>query len=109
MARNVVVIESLTRDKIMIPVKIADPAVLKRLEAAGIIRDGLMIFGDMVDVDGKVPLRPDGTPGVRDERWQPNPVRTLAATDYQALDDLSRLLLDDQVAQKRLRRTEQAI
>ena len=86
-------LENLTRDRILIPV-----------EVGGNADDGkLLDLGDKTDVDDKVPAG-----FTRDTRLQPAPAIVLSEDGYKRLGSLAHLMIEDQIAQKRLRRVDLA-
>lgn len=86
-------LENRTRDRIYIPV-----------QAGGNADDGkLLVLGDKLDTDDRVPQGHE-----RNTALQPAPVVTLKGSDYEGLGAFAHGILDDQIAQKRIRKTELA-
>jgi hypothetical protein len=86
-------LENLTRDRILIPV-----------ESGGTHDDGkALMLGDKLDTDDRVPR------GVkRNEALQPKPAWEGTREQYEAFGSFAHGIIADQVAQKRIRRTELA-
>jgi len=86
-------LENLTRDVIHLPV------------AAGLPDEahGLFTLGDKADTDDKVPKG-----RTRDPRYQPDPIRVVSSEQLEQFGPRFGELLADQIAQKRVRRTELA-
>jgi hypothetical protein len=90
-----IVIENQRRDRLHIPVDAAAASV------PGVI-EGYLVVGDKMDIDDKVPEQG------RNEHLQPHPRRVLTAQQYDSLGELAHRVIEDQVRQGRLQKTELA-